>query len=155
MLLVVWRVLIGIAAIGALTSGPGAKAEPSSVGMLACTAVAAPSAGKGLGGWQLSCSFQQEGSTTVQHYAGAISGIDRGSPMAGAKALLVWNVLAATAPRKRIDLVGVYKATQDAALPPQALTGGRDETIILQPVSDSQANVAPFVQQLQLELPRA
>ena len=83
-----------------------------------------------------------------------ITGIDRGSHIAGAKALVVWSVLAGAAPRKAIDLVGVYKATQDAALPPRALTGGRDATIILQPVSDAQANVAPFVKPLRLELPK-
>jgi hypothetical protein len=155
MSLFLWRLLIGIAALGALTSGPGAKAAPSLVGMLTCTAEAAPSDAKQLGGWKLSCAFEQAGTTTVQHYGGEITGIDQGTRTAGAKALLVWTVLAGAAPSDTANLVGVYKTTNDAALPAQSLIGGRDQTIILQPTGDTDQSAAPSVQLMQLELPKA
>jgi hypothetical protein len=150
-----WRILIGLVALGTLSSGPGAKAAPSLVGTLTCMAEAAPSQAKQLGGWKLSCAFEQAGTTTVQHYGGEITGIDQGTRTAGAKALLVWTVLAGAAPGNTANLVGVYKTTDNAALPAQSLIGGRDQTIILQPVADSEANIAPSVQLMQLELPRA
>ena len=93
MSLFLWRLLIGVAALGALTSGPGAKAAPSLVGTLTCTAEAAPSDNKKLGGWKLSCAFAQAGTSTVQHYGGEITGIDQGTRKAGAKALFVWTVV--------------------------------------------------------------
>src|SRR5882757_8211577 len=48
MTLFVRRLLIGIAVVGTLSSGPGAKAAPSLVGTLTCTAEAAPSEAKQL-----------------------------------------------------------------------------------------------------------
>ena len=141
-----WRLSIGTAAAVTLTSAPGVVAAPSLVGM--------PEA-KALGGWKLSCTFEQADTTAVQHYAGEITGLDPGTTTAAGKTLLVWNVLTASAPRKTANLVGIYKATQDAALPSQSLIGGRDEAIILQWASDLDANVAPSVQLLQLELPNA
>src|SRR5438552_9396774 len=103
-----WRLLIGLAALGTLTSGPGAKAAPSLVGTLTCTAEAAPSEAKQLGGWKLSCAFEQAGTSSVQHYGGEITGLDQSTRTTGAKALLVWTVLAGTAPRNTANLVGVY-----------------------------------------------
>lgn len=150
-----WRLLIGLAALGTLTSGPGAKAEPSLVGTLTCTAEAAPSEVKQLGGWKLSCAFEQAGTTSVQHYGGEISGLDQATRTTGGKALLVWTVLAGSPPRNTANLVGVYKTTDNAALPAQSLIGGRDQTIILQPIADAEQNVAPSVQLMQLELPKA
>ena len=50
MSLLFWCVLIGLVALGALSSGPWAKAAPSLVGTLTCTAEAAPSEAKQLGG---------------------------------------------------------------------------------------------------------
>jgi Protein of unknown function (DUF992) len=155
MSLFLWRLLIGVVALVALSSGPGAKAAPALVGTLTCTAEAAPSEAKQLGGWKLSCAFAQAGIAAVQHYGGEITGLDQGTRTAGAKALLVWNVLAGTAPRETANLVGVYKTTNDAALTAQSLIGGRDQTIILQPVADSEQNLAPSVQLMQLELPKA
>jgi hypothetical protein len=152
---ILWRVLTGLAALAALSSGPGATAAPALVGTLTCTAEAAPGDAKQLGGWKLSCSFEQTGTTTVQHYGGEITGLDQGTRTSGAKALLVWTVLAGTAPRDTANLVGVYKTTQDAALPAQSLIGGRDQTIILQPIADADQNIAPSVQLMQLELPKA
>jgi hypothetical protein len=149
-----WRLVIGTAAV-TLASVAGANAAPSLVGMLSCTAEPAPSEAKALGGWKLSCTFAQAGTSAVQHYAGEITGLNQDTTMAAGKALLVWNVLAAPAPRKTASLVGIYKTTQDAALPPQSLIGGRDETIILQWASDLDANMASSVQLLQLELPNA
>ena len=150
-----WRILIGVVALGVLTSGPGAKAAPSLVGTLTCTAEPAPSDVKQLGGWKLSCAFEQAGTKSVQQYGGEITGIDQGTRTAGAKALLVWTVLAGAAPGNTANLVGVYKTTNDAALPAQALIGGRDQTIILQPIADADQNMAPSVQLMQLELPKA
>ena len=155
MSLLFWRVLIGLVALGALSSGPWAKAAPSLVGTLTCTAEAAPSEAKQLGGWKLSCAFAQEGTSSVQHYGGEITGLDKGTRTAGAKAFLVWTVLAGTASRDTANLVGVYKTTDNAALPAQSLIGGRDQTIILQPVADAEQNIAPSVQLMQLELPKA
>ena len=155
MSLLVWRVLIGLAVLGTLSSGPGAEAAPALVGTLTCTAEAAPSDVKQLGGWRLSCAFEQQGTTTVQHYGGEITGLDQSTRTAGAKALLVWTVLAGAAPRDTANLVGVYKTTDDAALPAQSLIGGRDQTIILQPIADADQNLAPSVQLMQLELPKA
>jgi uncharacterized protein DUF992 len=152
---ILWRLLLGIAALGTLSSGPGPRAAPSLVGTLTCTAEPAPSEAKQLGGWKLSCAFEQAGTTGVQHYGGEITGLDQGMRTAGAKALLVWTVLAGTAPRNTANLVGVYKTTDDAALPAQSLIGGRDQTIILQPVADAEQNIAPSVRLMQLDLPRA
>ena len=67
----------------------------------------------------------------------------------------MWTVLAGAAPRDTANLVGVYKTTDDAALPAQSLIGGRDQTIILQPIADADQNLAPSVQLMQLELPKA
>jgi hypothetical protein len=151
----IWRLLIGLTALVTLSSGPGPRAAPSLVGTLTCTAEAAPSEAKQLGGWKLSCAFEQAGTTGVQHYGGEITGLDQGTRTTGAKALLVWNVLAGAAPRSTANLVGVYKTTDDSALPAQSLIGGRDQTIILQPVADAEQNIAPSVQLMQLELPKA
>src|SRR5712691_8698481 len=107
-----WRLLIGAVALGTLSSGPGPRAAPSLVGTLTCTAEAAPSEAKQLGGWKLSCAFEQEGTTTVQHYGGEITGLDQSTRTAGARALLVWTVLAGTTPRDTANLVGVYKTTK-------------------------------------------
>ena len=150
-----WRILIGVAALVTLSSGPGPRAAPSLVGTLTCTAEAAPSEAKQLGGWKLSCAFEQAGTTSVQHYGGEITGLDQGTRTTGAKALLAWTVLAGAPPRNTANLVGVYKTTDDAALPAQSLIGGRDQTIILQPIADAEQNIAPSVQLMQLELPKA
>jgi hypothetical protein len=155
MTLLLWRLLIGLVALVALSSGPGPRAAPSLVGTLTCTAEAAPSQAKQLGGWKLSCAFEQAGTTTVQHYGGEITGLDQGTRTSGAKALLVWTVLAGAAPRDTANLVGVYKTTDNAALPAQSLIGGRDQTIILQPIAEAEQNIAPSVQLMQLELPKA
>jgi len=152
---ILWRVLTGLAALATVSSGPGAEAAPALVGTLTCTAEAAPAEAKQLGGWKLSCAFEQTGTTTVQHYGGEITGLDKGTRTTGAKALLAWTVLAGTAPRDTANLVGVYKTTSDAALPAQSLIGGRDQTIILQPIADADQNIAPSVQLMQLELPKA
>src|SRR4051812_31576985 len=113
MTLFVRRLLIGIAVVGTLSSGPGAKATPtpSLVGTLTCTAEAAPSEAKQLGGWKLSCAFEQAGTASVQQYGGEITGLDQGTRSAGAKALLLWTVLTGEAPRTTANLVGVYKTT--------------------------------------------
>jgi Protein of unknown function (DUF992) len=149
------RLLIGVAVVGTLSSGPGAKAAPSLVGTLTCTAEAAPSEPKQLGGWKLSCAFEQAGTASVQHYGGEITGLDQGTRTSGAKALLVWTVLTGEVPGAAANLVGVYKTTDDAALPAQSLIGGRDRTIILQPIADAEQNIAPSVKLMQLELPKA
>jgi Protein of unknown function (DUF992) len=150
-----WRLLVGGAALVTLSSGPGPRAAPALVGTLTCTAEAAPSETKQLGGWKLSCAFAQAGTTSVQHYGGEITGLDQGTRTTGGKALLVWTVLAGAPPRNSANLVGVYKTTDDAGLPAQSLIGGRDQTIILQPVADAEQNIAPSVQLMQLELPKA
>ena len=84
-----------------------------------------------------------------------INGLTPGPMLFQQQALLVWTVLAGTAPRNTANLVGVYKTTDDAALPAQSLIGGRDQTIILQPVADAEQNIAPSVRLMQLDLPRA
>jgi len=147
-----WRFGASLLALAA-AAGNGAAAAPSLVGTLTCTAEVAPSAAK-TSGWKLSCAFEQAGTTSVQHYSGEITGLDQAERAAG-KALLVWTVLAATAPAETANLVGVYKTTQDAGLPAQSLIGGRDQTIVLQPIADGEQNIAPSVRLLQLELPKA
>jgi hypothetical protein len=64
-------------------------------------------------------------------------------------------VLAGKAPADTANLVGVYKTAADQKLPAQSLIGGRDQTIILQPLADAEQNIAPSVQLMQLELPKA
>ena len=151
----IWRTVIGLACVGALTSGSVTKAAPSLVGTLTCTAEPAPAEKKDLGGWTLSCAFEQAGTASVQHYGGEITGLEQGTRTAGAKALLVWTVLAGAAHADSANLVGVYKTAADEKLPAQSLIGGRDQTIILQPLADAEQNIAPSVQLMQLELPKA
>ena len=144
-----------VAALGAVPIGAAPlAAAPSLVGTLTCTAEAAPAESKQLVGWKLSCSFEQTGTKAVQQYGGEITGLDQMTRMVG-KALLVWTVMAAPAAGGAASLVGTYKTSDQAGLPPQALIGGRDQTIILQPITDGDQNVAPSVKLLQLELPKA
>jgi hypothetical protein len=146
---------LGLALAGAPWAMPVAGAAPSLAGTLTCTAEPAPSDAKKLGGWKLSCAFEQTSSKTVQHYGGEITGLDQGTRTAGGKALLVWTVLTVkNTAGDPTNLVGVYKTATEQALPPQSLIGGRDQTIVLQP-ADAEQNIAPSVQLLQLELPKA
>lgn len=149
-----WRILGTSLFALAAVSADRAAAAPTLVGTLTCTAEIAPTPARNSSGWKLSCAFEQAGTTAVQHYGGEITGMDQAERAAG-KALLVWTVLAETAPAETANLVGVYKTTQDAGLPAQSLIGGRDQTIVLQPIADGEQNVAPAVRLMQLELPKA
>lgn len=144
-----------------LMGSAAATAEPALVGKLSCSAEVAPQASddrvKDESGWKLSCAFEQTTATAIQHYSGEITGLDQAERTAGTagKALLVWSVLAAAPAPSTVNLVGVYKTSTDAGLPAQALIGGRDQTIILQPISDGEQTLAPAVRLIKLDLPKA
>jgi len=148
-----WRLAAPLLALAA-AAGNNASAAPALVDTLTCTAEVAPSATRHASGWKLSCAFEQAGTTSVQRYSGEITGLDQAERAAG-KALLVWTVLAAIAPAETANLVGVYKTTNDAGLPAQSLIGGRDQTIVLQPIADGEQSMTPAVRLMQLELPKA
>lgn len=146
--------LSAVMAIGvALVATPG-HAAPALVGTLTCTAEAAPAEAKQSAGWKLSCAFERVNSSSVQQYQGEITGLDK-TMRASGKALLAWNVLTSGAQSDSANLIGTYKTTEDAGLPKRSLVGGRDQTVILQPIDNAEKNVAPAVHLMRLDLPKA
>jgi hypothetical protein len=137
----------------------GALAAPAAgqslVGTLKCTAEAAQAGKTEARAWKVTCTFDPVNGQE-QHYTGAINnpGV---APREAGKAFLVWNVLAAKPEVQSAMLVGTYQESKAGA---NALVGGRNEAIVLQPVNapdpDRQGdiNVAPRVSVMELELPK-
>jgi hypothetical protein len=142
----------GFAAIAAVA---GAQAQTRvEVGVLTCTAAA--STGFIVGSTRdIRCRFNRKGQD--EFYSGTINkfGLDIGTT---AQAQIAWAVLAPTAQLPPRSLVGSYggvsaEATVGVGLGANALIGGSDRSIVLQPLSvQSQQglNIAAGVASLQL-----
>jgi hypothetical protein len=146
---------LGAAAIAsvAFVASPQAQTRVE-VGVLTCTA--ASSTGFIVGSTRdLRCRFKREGKDEV--YSGKISkfGIDIGTTQ---QAQIAWAVLAPTSSLPRRSLVGGYgglsaEATVGVGVGANALIGGSDKSIVLQPLSvQSQQglNIAAGVASLEL-----
>jgi hypothetical protein len=150
---------LGAAAVSALALVSGLRAEPRvEVGMLTCTA--AGSTGYIVGSTRdIRCRFNHKGRDEM--YRGTINkfGIDIGITQ---QAQIAWAVLAPTANLPPRSLVGAYggisaEATVGVGLGANALIGGSDKSIVLQPLSvQSQQglNIAAGVASLQLHAGR-
>jgi uncharacterized protein DUF992 len=151
---------LGAAAIAALgfTTSPQAAETRVEVGVLTCTA--ASSTGFIVGSTRdLRCKFNHQGKDEV--YSGTINkfGIDIGVTQ---QAEIAWAVLAPTANLPRRSLIGSYggvsaEATVGVGVGANALIGGSDKSIVLQPLSvQSQQglNIAAGVASLQLRAVR-
>src|SRR5262245_11167098 len=145
----------GAAALAALAfvTGPQAATRVE-VGVLTCTADS--STGFIVGSTrELRCRFNRQGKDEI--YTGTIKkfGIDIGATQ---QAQIAWAVLAPTASLPRRSLVGSYggvsaEATVGVGVGANALVGGSDKSIVLQPLSvQSQQglNIAAGVSALQL-----
>ena len=146
---------LSAAAAAALAFVPSPQAETRvEVGVLTCTA--SSSTGFIVGSTRdLRCRFNRNGKDEV--YRGRIEkfGIDIGTTQ---QAQIAWAVLAPTANLPPRSLVGTYggvsaEATVGVGLGANALIGGSDKSIVLQPLSvQSQQglNIAAGVASLQL-----
>jgi hypothetical protein len=141
------------AAAFALVAAPQAQSRVE-VGVLTCTA--AGSTGFIVGSTrELRCTFNRQGKD--ERYTGKISkyGIDIGSTQ---QAQIAWAVLAPTSSLPPRSLVGSYgglsaEATVGVGVGANALVGGSDKSIVLQPLSvQSQQglNIAAGVASLEL-----
>jgi hypothetical protein len=136
-----FRLMIGAAALGVLAAAGTAQAAPHgvNVGSLTCSVAS---------GWgfifgsskDLHCVFRQNDRRT-QHYVGTISkfGVDIGYTEGG---VLVWGVVAPSSDVRAGTLDGDYvgasaSATVGVGIGANALVGGFDKSITLQPVSVS------------------
>jgi hypothetical protein len=133
------RTTIAAAAAGlaALAMAVGASAQQRvEVGVLTCTA-------KGSTGFivgstrELSCRFKRQGADEV--YRGTVNkfGLDIGTTQ---QAQIAWAVLAPSASLPRRSLAGSYagvsaEATVGVGVGANALVGGSDKSIVLQPLS--------------------
>jgi uncharacterized protein DUF992 len=146
---------LGTAAVAALAfvASPQAQSRVE-VGVLTCTA--ASSTGFIVGSTRdVRCRFQRRGKDET--YSGTISkfGIDIGTTQ---KAQIAWAVLAPSSSLPRRSLVGGYggvsaEATVGVGVGANALIGGSDKSIVLQPLSvqaQKGLNLAAGVQSLQL-----
>lgn len=133
------RVAAALAAavgLSAACSGPAAAQGGVQLGTLTCNAS---------GSWgfifgstrDLACTFSAPG--RVEYYRGQISrfGVDIGYTHGG---VLIWTVVAPTAMLRRGDLAGNYggataSATVGVGIGANALIGGSNNTIALQPLS--------------------
>jgi len=150
-----FTITAGAAAIAALASVSGAQAQSRvEVGVLTCTAQA--STGFIVGSTRdIRCRFNRRGRD--EFYSGTINkfGLDIGTTQ---QAQIAWAVLAPTANLPPRSLVGTYgglsaEATVGVGLGANALIGGSDRSIVLQPLSvQSQQglNIAAGVASLQL-----
>jgi hypothetical protein len=145
-----WLSLAAVVATG-LASLPASSA-PTLVGTLACTAEPAP-AQASEPGWQVACAFERAGTGSIQQYRGEIAGLDQAARLSG-KVLLTWSVLAAASAHETSNLVGVYTLADDKGLPERSLVGGRDQSIVLQPLSSPEQRAAPPIDMIKLELPK-
>jgi hypothetical protein len=142
-----------VAALGLVTSSQAADTRVE-VGVLTCTA--ASSTGFIVGSTRdLRCRFSRQGKDEV--YSGTINkfGIDLGTTQ---QAQISWAVLAPTANLPRRSLIGSYggvsaEATIGVGVGANALIGGSDKSIVLQPLSvqaQQGLNIAAGVASLQL-----
>lgn len=147
---------VGIAALAAVSSAPAQSRVE--IGMLTCTA--SGSTGFIVGSTRdLRCRFNRKGRD--EYYTGTINkyGLDVGST---AQAQIAWAVLAPTSNLPSRSLVGSYggisaEATVGVGLGANALIGGSERSIVLQPVSvQSQQglNIAAGVASLELRARR-
>jgi hypothetical protein len=136
-----FSLMIGAAALGALAVSVPAQAAPHgvTVGTLTCDVAS---------GWgfvfgsskDLHCTFRQQ-NRHVEHYSGSISkfGVDVGYTEGG---VLVWGVVAPSSDIRPGSLDGDYvgasaSATVGVGVGANALVGGFDKSIALQPLSVS------------------
>ena len=150
---------LGAAAVAALTFVPSPQAQTRvEVGVLTCTA--AGSTGFIVGSTRdLRCTFKRQGKD--ERYSGKINkfGIDIGTTQ---QAQIAWAVLAPTSSLPPRSLAGGYgglsaEATVGVGVGANALIGGSDKSIVLQPLSvQSQQglNIAAGVASLQLKAVR-
>jgi hypothetical protein len=154
-----FTISVGAAAIAALATVSGAQGQTRvEVGVLTCTA--SGSTGFIVGSTRdIRCRFNRQGKD--EFYAGRINkfGLDIGTTK---QAQISWAVLAPTANLPRRSLVGSYggvsaEATVGVGVGANALIGGSDKSIVLQPLSvQSQQglNIAAGVSSLQLRAVR-
>ena len=151
-----FKMMIGVAAV-ALTLG-AAQAQPAGVKVGTLTCDVAAGAGFIFGSTKdLNCSYQPTPART-ERYSGSISkwGVDVGYT---GKGKLVWAVLAPTSEVRPGALEGEYagataQATVGVGLGANALTGGLDKSIALQPLSvqgSTGLNVAAGIGQISLK----
>ena len=154
-----FTISVGAAAIAALATVSGAQGQSRvEVGVLTCTA--SGSTGFIVGSTRdIRCRFNRQGKDEL--YSGTINkfGLDIGTTK---QAQIAWAVLAPTANVPRRSLVGSYggvsaEATVGVGVGANALIGGSDKSIVLQPLSvQSQQglNIAAGVTSLQLRAVR-
>ena len=147
---------LGAAAVAALAFVPDPQAQTRvEVGVLNCTA--AGSTGFIVGSTrELRCTFKRQGKD--ERYAGKINkfGIDIGTTQ---QAQIAWAVLAPTSNLPARSLAGGYgglsaEATVGVGVGANALIGGSDKSIVLQPLSvqaQQGLNIAAGVASLQLK----
>jgi hypothetical protein len=150
---------LGVAALAALTFVPSPQAQTRvEVGVLTCTA--AGSTGFIVGSTRdLRCQFKRNGKDET--YTGKINkfGIDIGTTQ---QAQIAWAVLAPTSNLPARSLAGGYgglsaEATVGVGVGANALIGGSDKSIVLQPLSvqaQQGLNIAAGVASLQLKAAR-
>jgi hypothetical protein len=150
-----FTIAAGAAAVAALVAIGGAQAQSRvEVGVLTCTA--SGSTGFIVGSTRsLSCRFNRQGRD--EFYRGTINkfGLDIGVTK---QAKIAWAVLAPSSSLPRRSLAGSYggvsaEATIGLGVGANALVGGSDKSIVLQPLSvQSQEglNIAAGVSSLQL-----
>ena len=154
-----FTISVGAAAIAALATVSGAQGQSRvEVGVLTCAA--SGSTGFIVGSTRdIRCRFNRQGKD--EFYTGTINkfGLDIGTTK---QAQISWAVLAPTANLPRRSLVGTYggvsaEATVGVGVGANALIGGSDKSIVLQPLSvQSQQglNIAAGVSSLQLRAVR-
>jgi hypothetical protein len=154
-----YRTFITAAAVAALAAVPGAQAQSRvEVGVLTCTALG--STGFIVGSTRdIRCRFNRQGRD--EYYNGTINrfGLDIGTTQ---KAQIAWAVLAPTANLPPRSLAGTYgglsaEATVGGGVGANALIGGSDKSIVLQPLSvqaQQGLNIAAGVASLQLRAAR-
>ena len=131
-----------LVALAAAFVSPAVAQQPSgtSVGTLTCRM--APSIGLIFGSRQrMACRFAPNGPNPPEAYVGIMGtiGLDVGITAGG---VMAWGVFAPTAGPKRGALAGTYvgasaEATVGAGLGANALIGGNNRTVALQPLSVS------------------
>jgi len=153
------RAFMITAAVAALALVPGAQAQSRvEVGVLTCTA--AGSTGFIVGSTRnIRCRFNRQGRD--EFYTGTINrfGLDIGTTQ---QAQIAWAVLAPTSRLPPRSLVGNYgglsaEATVVGGVGANALLGGSDKSIVLQPLSvqaQQGLNIAAGVASLQLRAAR-
>lgn len=154
------RPALAAAAIGAVAAfAPAAQAAHVEAGVLNCTVYGG--AGLIFGSTKdLECTFQGA-SGGAEHYRGTITkfGLDLGFT---SKSKIIWTVLAPSADLPSGALAGNYggvsaEATVGLGVGANALVGGSNDTVALQPVSvqgQQGLNLAVGISQLQLRAKR-